>query len=113
MSEVQQKEGPKESFVELLEAVMAQFSVLRPEDIQKLEYANLSSLKQNLEALKGIAELIPKRDLQAEGKSFVAEIQKGGRIAIPLPFRAYHNLTYGDLVLVTVSKAGRKTETVK
>lgn len=36
--------------------------------------------------------------------SFIAEIQKGGRIAIPKPYRIYHDLTEGQVIAVRITK---------
>ncbi len=44
------------------------------------------------------------RDLEEDDSTFIAEIQKGGRVAVPKPFRKYHNLNEGDIVIVNVRK---------
>lgn len=42
--------------------------------------------------------------------TFITEIQKGGRVAVPKPFRKYHNLNNGDIVTVTVKKKQANTQ---
>lgn len=51
-----------------------------------------------------IEAIILSKDLGEDYSIFIAEIQKGGRVAIPKPFRKYHHLEEGDLVTVTVKQ---------
>jgi AbrB family looped-hinge helix DNA binding protein len=40
------------------------------------------------------------------GRSFIAKVQKGFRVAIPKPFREATGIKEGDLVEVTLKKLG-------